>query len=92
MPEGHFVLTRIGPTLVVTLEGTADAATLATAGETIAGAHSREKAQSVVLPRLSPSQESDERAASGALLPSPCSAIASRSPPQRASLCRVSRA
>lgn len=43
MPEGHFVLTRIGPTLVVTLEGTADAATLATAGETIAGAHSRER-------------------------------------------------
>jgi len=49
MPEGRFVLTRIGPTLVVTLEGTADAATLATAGETIAEAHSHERAQSVIL-------------------------------------------
>jgi hypothetical protein len=49
MPEGRFVLTRIGPTLVVTLEGTADAAILSAAGETIAEAHSRQGAQSVVL-------------------------------------------
>jgi hypothetical protein len=49
MPEGRFVLTRIGPTLVVTLEGTAGAATLSAAGETIAEAHSRQRAQSVVL-------------------------------------------
>ena len=49
MPEGRFVLTRIGPTLVVTLEGTAGAATLSAAGETTAEAHSRQRAQSVVL-------------------------------------------
>jgi hypothetical protein len=48
MAEGHFVLTRIGQTLVVTLEGTADAVTLSAAGDTIAGIQARQGAQSVV--------------------------------------------
>ena len=48
MAEGRFVLTRLGQTLVVTLEGTADEATLSAAGETIAEIHSREGAASVV--------------------------------------------
>ena len=45
MAEGRFVLTRIGQTLVVTLEGAADAATLSAAGDTIA---ERQGAESVV--------------------------------------------
>ena len=49
MAEGGFVLTRIGQTLIVTLEGTADAPTLAAAGDTIADTHARESAQSVVV-------------------------------------------
>ena len=49
MAEGRFVLTRIGQTLIVTLEGTADAATLSAAGDTIADTHARESAQSVVV-------------------------------------------
>jgi anti-anti-sigma regulatory factor len=49
MAEGRFVLTRIAETLVVTLEGTADAATLAAAGDTIADTHARQSAQSVVV-------------------------------------------
>ena len=48
MAEGRFVLTRIGQTLVVTLEGAADEATLSSAAETVAENHSREGATSVV--------------------------------------------
>ena len=48
MAEGRFVLTRIGQTLVVTLEGAADEATLSSAAETVAENHSREGAISVV--------------------------------------------
>jgi anti-anti-sigma regulatory factor len=48
MAEGRFVLTRIGQTLVVTLEGTADAATLSAAGDTVAEIHARQGAASVV--------------------------------------------
>jgi len=48
MAEGRFVLTRIGQTLVVTLEGAADAATLSAAGDTIAEIHARQGAESVV--------------------------------------------
>jgi hypothetical protein len=48
MAEGRFVLTRIGQTLVVTLEGTADAGTLSAAGDTIAEIHARQGAESVV--------------------------------------------
>jgi len=49
MAEGRFVLTRIGETLVLTLEGIADAATLSAAGDTIAYTHARQSAQSVVV-------------------------------------------
>jgi anti-anti-sigma regulatory factor len=49
MPEGRCVLTRIGQTLVVTLEGTADAATLSAAGDTVAEIHARQGAASVVV-------------------------------------------
>jgi hypothetical protein len=48
MAEGRFVLTRIGQTLVVTLEGTADAVTLSAAGDTIAEIQTRQGAESVV--------------------------------------------
>src|SRR5215468_7484988 len=48
MAEGRFVLTRIGQTLVVTLEGTADAGTLSAAGDIIADMHARQGAESVV--------------------------------------------
>src|SRR5262245_33528771 len=49
MAEGRFVLTRIGQTLIVTLEGTADAATLSATGDTIADTHARESALGVVV-------------------------------------------
>src|SRR5262245_3964478 len=49
MAEGRFVLTRIGQTLIVTLEGSADAATLSAAGDTIADTHARQSAESVVV-------------------------------------------
>src|SRR5262249_59941885 len=48
MGDGRFVLTRIGQTLVVTLEGTADAATLSAAGDTVGDMHARQGAESVV--------------------------------------------
>ena len=48
MAEGRFVLTRIGQTLVVTLEGTADEATLSAAGETVAEIHGGQGAENVV--------------------------------------------
>jgi anti-anti-sigma regulatory factor len=48
MAEGRCVLTRIGQTLVVTLEGTADPGTLSTAADTIAEIHARQGADSVV--------------------------------------------
>src|SRR5262245_44064439 len=48
MAEGRFVLTRIGQTLVVTLEGTTDAATLSAAADMISEIHARQGAASVV--------------------------------------------
>jgi anti-anti-sigma regulatory factor len=48
MAEGRLVLTRIGQTLVVTLEGTTDAGTLSAAADTIAEIHARQGAEGVV--------------------------------------------
>lgn len=48
MAEGRFVLSRIGQTLVVTLEGATDRATLTTAADTLADVQARQGADSVV--------------------------------------------
>jgi anti-anti-sigma regulatory factor len=48
MVEGRHVISRIGETLVVTLEGAAHAATLSAAADTIAEFHARQGAESVV--------------------------------------------
>jgi hypothetical protein len=48
MAEGRFVLSRIGQTLVVTLEGAADAGALSTAATALAEIHARQGADSVV--------------------------------------------
>jgi anti-anti-sigma regulatory factor len=48
MTQGRFVLTRIGQTLVVTLEGTADTGSLSTAAAAIAEMHASRGADSVV--------------------------------------------
>ena len=48
MAEGRYVISRIGQTLVVTLEGAADAGTLSAAADTIAEIHARQGAESVV--------------------------------------------
>lgn len=48
MSEGRFVLTRIGQTLVVTLEGAADAGCLEPAADALANECARQRAQSVV--------------------------------------------
>jgi len=47
MSEGHFVLTRIGQTLVVTLEGAADAGCLEGASEALAEESARQSANNV---------------------------------------------
>lgn len=48
MSEGRFVLTRIGQTLVVTLEGAADAGCLEPAADALSNECARQRAQSVV--------------------------------------------
>ena len=48
MAEGRYVISRIGQTLVVTLEGAADAGTLSAAADTMAEIHARQGAESVV--------------------------------------------
>jgi hypothetical protein len=48
MSQGRFVLTRIGQTLVVTLEGAADAACLQLAAQALAQETARKNANSVV--------------------------------------------
>jgi len=48
MAKGRFVLARIGQTLVVTIEGTTDNATLSAAADMISETHARQGAASVV--------------------------------------------
>ena len=48
MPEGRYVISRIGQTLVVTLEGAADAGALSAASNALAEIHARHGADSVV--------------------------------------------
>jgi hypothetical protein len=48
MSDGRFVLTRIGQTLVVTLEGAADAGCLQPAAKTLSDECTRQRANSVV--------------------------------------------
>jgi hypothetical protein len=48
MAEGRYVISRIGQTLVVTLEGAAHAGTLSAAADTIVEIHARQGAESVV--------------------------------------------
>ena len=48
MAEGRYVISRIGSTLVLTLEGVADASALSAATEVLAEMHAREGADSVV--------------------------------------------
>jgi hypothetical protein len=48
MAEGRYVISRIGQTLVVTLEGAADAGVLSAASHVLAEMHARQDADSVV--------------------------------------------
>lgn len=48
MAEGRYVISRIGQTLVLTLEGVADAGVLSAATRVLADMHAREGAESVV--------------------------------------------
>jgi hypothetical protein len=48
MAQGRYVISRIGQTLVVTLEGAADAATLSAASNVLAEMHARQGADGVV--------------------------------------------
>jgi hypothetical protein len=48
MAQGRYVISRIGQTLVVTLEGAADTGTLSAASNVLADMHARQGADSVV--------------------------------------------
>ena len=48
MAEGRYVISRIGQTLIITLEGAADAGALLAASHVLAEIHGRQGAESVV--------------------------------------------